>query len=1827
MSTVALFPLVRTLLHEYHIIDSEDTSFTEAVCVRRLAKTVRKCKELKEVYSHLFPSTTFTEPMLPLIARAIGCTIGLTDADDNIIVIPGQWFSRFTCEYSVSVSNDDYTGEEGEQMELIRRVANNEYVRDYDDEYVTKYEMNIQTHGWTFTTDTIPVTLTGSNDASSSFVESSSHVVSSNHASPEAQPDPSKAPLMRHDQKGVCMFDVWSHRTLFAVTTSPSLTSETAYPSVIDPDFQQKLYTTRGFRPRDIGVRAKGDTNDTRVVTFSDHQQIVRNYMSPLTPYHSLLLVHATGSGKTLTALGIAETFRDYVYSQNKRIHIACPREEVSKEFIKYLADSTMAGGIIHTPYEKEAMVLRNDLVKPLPPGHSYCIENHGSIFSKRIRQTIGYLFQLIHTWQQLMHNDARIERVHLPQEGFRLSHPTPVTQTVLKALTAGFQKAKHGITQFMGGEQSFVHTVEANDEQHGIVVMVTAIEPLVVFEEFIVNTYANTLFIIDEAHNFPSYTTNEREHESNDVFSANWRTILLAVIGILHFHDERMRLVLLTATPMTNADSDLYVLLNLMIRNDGIQGEPLLLENIKHANLSPDNLNALKQCIQTRVSYYVNHDGKPLQTHIDEMWYNVPASIANQKEFTVVTGEDKNTSTHVVCHTSKALQDIVDTFVVHQSETTNASSFVAKPVCLYVHATKTNFSEAKKAYQRSSHDAPQATCRHIYVAFHERPDELAVRDLHNFAQLFVPGIDIVHVMTNHLSVAKHVATDSTVRKALYSQASEHHPLWFPTIHKRPQSIYKTPHPPQLYSYRCGNLPHFFHTYLNIKANHDTCKYDFGIVTTRIQNDAISPQSNHEKGRGVPYSFSKHIRNVWNIHDKEDVAYHPKIDTMFDLMEAHTGNVFIYTAEPRIHNGQNYSRFMMFLKRAIERRFQHDPQSRLKHVHVEVLHKGTIPHLNKLQGNPFHLPTELNERVKRLNETMLKERDDIVLIGSQEVMEGLTFKEIRQVHILDPMWNMASMNQVMGRAIRFGSHSKRAQQQDRNVTCFLHVTVPDNPSDTCFQKKEQSKPLTKKHLAFPSLIRYVGDLHAYYRVHKKNISICRLLNMLRIDAMDAVYRDWTPLQTATDAVLTISREGKTKTHTQVLRLPWTTRAFTNTHEQQRLFDLIIERRQRLGLYAFDKPTKATNEPDIPLARYQITNEIDWYRHQIIRLFERVGHPVLSFDEIMVSVIPYGPQQVITHQPLSVTVDIESVCKRFDIDCRDGHITLDTLLGPTVTQTVRQHVTKLVQYSLYKWHVVATAKGYELRVDAQSVADHLYSCSDVDEACLLAFPKGCKPLDITSDTKMSNMIMSLPKSLQDPMKDLCTPKCYHCTDIPMMYKGASKRNRSLHDKKRTQRRTTNRIQSQTLSDLKIQNIRQEAVAYALDDIVRQRLCIERERGIFSALILENRCYTLESLALPHSLKIWNLPNGMTDSMTTTLPYSSPLPMTTKKTDETLKAILLEVHGVYTWLKICLQSTKKTAYVHPIQEALSHDSCTWLEDMSFDSLSFDDQDAILGFVGVHGFESMDKAVHPLHMDPHVCESLQMIKRAVAHRYAEKTMNQSCYPHSAKSLLFDSFETTVQVRMFCTYPRNPAKESCNIHTYTRTRFTGNTSVKRFTKFQLPTAKVRTWEGYFSPIPVITADTDVRTRFYSSRHVRIGACSQPPIDGPARCIGYGEVLNYRDPAAGRFVYGFVDATRCETTESNGIPLSDRCVRERIESCGDVTYLDWEDSWMAACKQHGLPNWHFCVIDPVCVARIFYLRSKQSFFRYFFPGVQPQHPFTKQLYAGWRSRKKNKIV
>ena len=66
-------------------------------------------------------------------------------------------------------------------------------------------------------------------------------------------------------------------------------------------------------------------------------------------------------------------------------------------------------------------------------------------------------------------------------------------------------------------------------------------------------------------------------------------------------------------------------------------------------------------------------------------------------------------------------------------------------------------------------------------------------------------------------------------------------------------------------------------------------------------------------------------------------------------------------------------------------------------------------------------------------------RVQVVLI-SQAGSEGLDFRNIRQVHVLEPWYNMNRIEQIIGRGVRTCSHKDLPFSQ-RNVQIFLHATV------------------------------------------------------------------------------------------------------------------------------------------------------------------------------------------------------------------------------------------------------------------------------------------------------------------------------------------------------------------------------------------------------------------------------------------------------------------------------------------------------------------------------------------------------------------------------------------------------------------------------------------------------------------------------------------------------------------------------------------------------------------------------------------------------------------
>jgi hypothetical protein len=90
-------------------------------------------------------------------------------------------------------------------------------------------------------------------------------------------------------------------------------------------------------------------------------------------------------------------------------------------------------------------------------------------------------------------------------------------------------------------------------------------------------------------------------------------------------------------------------------------------------------------------------------------------------------------------------------------------------------------------------------------------------------------------------------------------------------------------------------------------------------------------------------------------------------------------------------------------------------------------------------------PHHMKEEIKQVfNQKDNKDGSKIrIMMGSPSVKEGVSFKRVRQVHILEPYWNMSRILQIIGRAIRFCSHRDVPRAQ-RNVEVFLYLATRTN---------------------------------------------------------------------------------------------------------------------------------------------------------------------------------------------------------------------------------------------------------------------------------------------------------------------------------------------------------------------------------------------------------------------------------------------------------------------------------------------------------------------------------------------------------------------------------------------------------------------------------------------------------------------------------------------------------------------------------------------------------------------------------------------------------------
>jgi superfamily II DNA or RNA helicase len=299
------------------------------------------------------------------------------------------------------------------------------------------------------------------------------------------------------------------------------------YPNLNDPNFNIKIAEKKEFNDTKYdgeihkSIKEHADELANADFELSPHQAFVKNFLSSQTPYNSLLLYHGLGSGKTCSAIGVSEEMRDYLkqMGMSRRIIIVAS-ENVQDNFKLQLFDERKLK-LVDGLWNIKACI-GNKLLKEINPMNMKGIPREKVVSQIKALINNSYLFlgygQFANYIIKTMHYDEEEE----------------------------YEKPK-----FKKGEKK-------KPKEKNKIQMLQDIEISLNKETIkrIQNEFDNRLIIIDEVHNIRK--TDDNENKKVAIF-----------LEYLVKAAQNVRLLFLSATPMYNSYKEIIWLLNIMNMND----------------------------------------------------------------------------------------------------------------------------------------------------------------------------------------------------------------------------------------------------------------------------------------------------------------------------------------------------------------------------------------------------------------------------------------------------------------------------------------------------------------------------------------------------------------------------------------------------------------------------------------------------------------------------------------------------------------------------------------------------------------------------------------------------------------------------------------------------------------------------------------------------------------------------------------------------------------------------------------------------------------------------------------------------------------------------------------------------------------------------------------------------------------------------------------------------------------------------------------------------------------------------------------------------------
>jgi hypothetical protein len=696
------------------------------------------------------------------------------------------------------------------------------------------------------------------------------------------------------------------------------------YPELNDPELQLKIaqrqeFASTRYDGEITDIEEKSDAMCNKEFSLMPHQNFVRNFLSLHTPYNALLLFHGLGSGKTCSAIGIAEEARQF-------------QKQISIVKTKTLFNGKIC--IVASPSVQKNFRLQ--------------------LFDERkLKQTKGQWNLHTCVGESFLHE---INPMNVKNQSY-----DKVVNTIQSIINDNYVFI--GYRELTNKLYKVIHPQHDSKDEH-------TIEKI--REKRIRKYIDNSLFIIDEFHNIRN--TDDKKDK-----------ILVDMLFQITKYCDNFRMLLLSATPMYNSPQEVVWFTNLLNAvdkrskikvSDVFDKDDNLLESETGLFQQPSEHEKGTQLLKRKLNGYVSYvRGENPYTFPYRLY---PTDFMNTDDDSELASTVKENYTNIIENKPELQMNNspLEMGIQHMDLYTHSMDEYQTTGYNYVmEYMKQTMADGKDYSKFENMEA-------FGYTFLQKPLEAL--------NIVFPVNGLQDMIVN--SEYKQETIKQLIGVSALKRAMSH------KVDKESNSVYDYEYKIDTPIFHQDHIGNYSHKIAKITKLIKEGAQGIIMVYSHYLSAGIIPMALALEEMGFArYSSSKQAKSLFSENHAR-----PKIDSLT-------------------------------MKTMDEYDISYRPFKQARYVMItgeKELSANNIEDL-KYITNPDNAD---GSRVK------------VVLI-TRAAAEGLDFKNIRQIHLMEPWYNTNRMEQIIGRGVRNNSHCDLELTQ-RNVEIYFHSTTPVEQKET-----------------------------------------------------------------------------------------------------------------------------------------------------------------------------------------------------------------------------------------------------------------------------------------------------------------------------------------------------------------------------------------------------------------------------------------------------------------------------------------------------------------------------------------------------------------------------------------------------------------------------------------------------------------------------------------------------------------------------------------------------------------------------------------------------------